>query len=64
MAAREPPMSESSSASRRVSHRQKFWPWREENIARVFDSCPPRTYSIDCWDVYIFQRTEYNISAF
>ncbi len=46
---------------------QKFWPWREENIARVFNSCPPGTYSIDCWDVYkngVFQRTEYNISAF
>lgn len=46
---------------------QKFWPWREEDIARVFNSCPPGTYSIDCWDVYkngIFQRTEYNISAF
>ena len=46
---------------------QKFWPWREEDIARVFNSCPPGTYSIDCWDVYkngIFLRTEYNISAF
>ena len=46
---------------------QKFWPWREADIERVFNSCPPGTYSIDCWDVYkngVFLRTEYNISAF
>ena len=46
---------------------QVFWPWRESEIERVFNSVPPGTYSLDAWDVYrdgIFLRTEYNIDAF
>jgi len=46
---------------------QKFWPWRESEVERLFNSCPPGTYSLDVWDVYkdgVFQRTEYNIDAF
>lgn len=43
---------------------QSFWPWRESEIVNLFNSCPPGTYSMECWDVYsngIFQRTEYQI---
>lgn len=45
---------------------QVFWPWRESEIVNLFNSCPPGTYSMEAWDVYIdgtFQRTEYNIHA-
>lgn len=45
---------------------QSFWPWRESEIERVFNSCPPGTYYLESWDVYkdgIFQRTQYNIYA-
>lgn len=45
---------------------QTFWPWRESEIEKVFESCPPGTYCMEAWDVYkdgIFQRTEYNIYA-
>lgn len=43
---------------------QVFWPWRESEIANLFDSCPPGTYCMEVWDVYkdgVFQRTEYQI---
>jgi len=43
---------------------QFFWPWRENQITELFDSCPPGTYYMEAWDVYcngIFQYTEYNI---
>lgn len=43
-----------------------FWPWRESEIANLFNSCPPGDYYMEAWDVYIdgvFQRTEYNIKA-
>lgn len=43
---------------------QSFWPWRESEIVNLFNSCPPGTYSMECWDVYsngVFQRTEYQI---
>ena len=43
---------------------QVFWPWRANQIVDLFDSCPPGTYRMEAWDVYIdgvFQRTEYNI---
>lgn len=45
---------------------QSFWPWRESELERLFESCPPGTYSMEAWDVYcngIFQRTEYMIHA-
>lgn len=45
---------------------QSFWPWRESEIERIFHSCPPGSYCMECWDVYkngIFQRTEYCIYA-
>lgn len=43
---------------------QTFWPWKENQIVDLFNSCPPGTYSMEAWDVYkdgVFQRTEYNI---
>ncbi len=43
-----------------------FWPWRESEIANLFNSCPPGTYYMEAWDVYkdgVFQRTEYSIRA-
>ena len=43
---------------------QNFWPWREDQIVDLFNSCPPGTYSMEAWDVFsdgIFQRTEYDI---
>lgn len=45
---------------------QAFWPWRESELERLFQSCPPGTYLMEAWDVYkdgVFQRTEYNIYA-
>ena len=45
---------------------QVFWPWRESEIVNLFDSCPPRTYCMEVWDVYkdgVFQRTEYQINV-
>lgn len=43
-----------------------FWPWKEDNLVSLFNSCPPGTYALEVWDVYkdgIFQRTEYNIKV-
>ncbi len=43
-----------------------FWPWRESEIANLFNSCPPGNYYMEAWDVYkdgVFQHTEYNIKA-
>lgn len=43
---------------------QVFWPWRESEIAKVFESVPPGTYSMEAWDVYhngVFQYTRYCI---
>ena len=45
---------------------QAFWPWRESEVERIFNSVPPGTYSLDVWDVYcdgVYLRTEYNIDA-
>lgn len=45
---------------------QAFWPWRESELERIFESCPPGTYAMEAWDVFkdgVFQRTEYNIYA-
>lgn len=43
---------------------QSFWPWRESELTKVFNSCPVGTFSMEAWDVYmdgVFQRTEYDI---
>lgn len=43
---------------------QSFWPWKENQIVDLFNSCPAATYSMEAWDVYkdgVFQRTEYMI---
>lgn len=45
---------------------QVFWPWRESEITKLFNSCPPGHYEMEAWDVWcdgIFQRTEYNIAV-
>ena len=41
-----------------------FWPWKEDNLVNLFNSCPPGMYYLEAWDVYkdgVFQRTEYNV---
>lgn len=43
---------------------QSFWPWKASELVALFNSCPPGTYSMECWDVYkdgIIQRTEYKV---
>lgn len=43
-----------------------MWPWKEDNLVSLFNSCPPGTYHLEAWDVYkdgVFQRTEYNIKV-
>lgn len=43
-----------------------FWPWKEENLVSLFNSCPPGTYYLEAWDVYkdgVFQKTEYDIKV-
>lgn len=45
---------------------QMFWPWRESEVANVFNGCPRGTYWLEVWDVYcdgVFIRTEYQIQA-
>ena len=45
---------------------QSFWPWRESELERLFNSCPPGTYSMEAWDVYkdgVFLYTEYKVFA-
>ncbi|MPM37225.1 hypothetical protein SDC9_83832 [bioreactor metagenome] len=45
---------------------QVFWPWRESEIQRLFESCPIGTYRMEVWDVYgdgVFQHTRYCIDA-
>lgn len=44
---------------------QVFWPWRESEITKIFESVPPGTYSMEVWDVYgngVFQHTRYCIT--
>lgn len=43
-----------------------FWPWKEDNLVSLFNSCPPGTYYLEAWDVYkdgVFQKTEYDIKV-
>ncbi len=46
---------------------QSFWPWKESELNKQFNSLPPGDYAVEAWDVYadgIFQYTEYKIYAF
>lgn len=45
---------------------QSFWPWRDSELEKVFNSCPPGTYSMQAWDVYKdgeYLYTEYKVYA-
>lgn len=45
---------------------QSFWPWKESELTKQFESCPIGTYQMEAWDVYlsgVFQYTEYLIYA-
>ncbi len=45
---------------------QSFWPWRESELERLFNSCPPGTYSMEAWDVFKdgdYLYTEYKVHA-
>ena len=45
---------------------QSFWPWRDSELEKVFESCPPGIYSVEAWDVYKdgkFLYTEYKVHA-
>ena len=41
-----------------------FWPWRDSELSKLFNSCPPGTYSVEAWDTYIdgvYTHTEYRV---
>ena len=41
-----------------------FWPWRSSQITNLFNSCPPREYFLEAYDVYCegaYRYTEYYI---
>ena len=43
-----------------------FWPWRDSELAKLFNSCPPGTYSMEAWDLYkngVYNHTEYRVYA-
>jgi len=45
---------------------QNFWPWRDSELERLFNSCPPGTYYMEAWDVFsdgIFLYTQYKVYA-
>jgi hypothetical protein len=45
---------------------QSFWPWRAEELTRVFESMPVGSFSVEAWDMYkdgMFLRTEYYVYA-
>lgn len=45
---------------------QSFWPWRESELERLFNSCPPGTYQMEAWDVFrngSYLYTEYKVYA-
>lgn len=45
---------------------QSFWPWRESELERLFNSCPPGTYYMEAWDVFCdgtFLYTQYKVYA-
>ena len=48
------------------TYSQSFWPFRANQITELFDSCPPGTYEMEAWDVFIngnFVYTEYKIAV-
>ncbi len=41
-----------------------FWPWRDSELTKLFNSCPPGTYSVEAWDLYkdgVYNHTEYRV---
>lgn len=45
---------------------QSFWPWRSEDLTRVFNSTPVGNFAVEAWDMYkdgVFLYTEYYIYA-
>ena len=43
---------------------QTFWPWRDEQLTRVFYSAPMARFEVEAWDVYKngkYLYTEYNV---
>ncbi len=41
-----------------------FWPWRDSELSKLFNSCPPGTYSVEAWDLYkdgVYNHTEYRV---
>ncbi len=41
-----------------------FWPWRDSELTKLFNSCPPGAYSVETWDTYIdgvYTHTEYRV---
>ncbi len=43
-----------------------FWPWRESEIVKLFQSRPVSQYAVEAWDVYengVFQHTRYMIQS-
>ena len=41
-----------------------FWPWRDSELTKLFNSCPPGSYSVEAWDTYIdgvYTHTEYRV---
>lgn len=45
---------------------RSFWPWRESEIVKLFESRPLSHYSVEAWDYYsngVFQYTRYLIRS-
>ena len=41
-----------------------FWPWRDSELTKLFNSCPPGAYSVEAWDLYkdgVYNHTEYRV---
>ena len=45
---------------------QPFWPWKEEQLTRVFYSVPGARFAVEAWDVFKdgkYLYTEYNVQG-
>ena len=45
---------------------QSFWPWRESELVRLFESRPLSRYTVEAWDCYsngVFQYTRYLVRS-